>query len=103
MLNNFEECNKVWVTCKFKASIRHGRPAAPLLAFLGCCFMILEEPMSAVLSAQVFLKRVALQQTGHRSRTVFERYNIISNSDLREAAKKLDEASELQCSYNGQL
>jgi integrase len=39
-------------------------------------------------------ERVAMQMTGHRTREVFERYNIVSESDLREAAKKIDEAAE---------
>jgi Phage integrase family len=32
---------------------------------------------------------VAMQMTGHRTRSVFERYNIVSNGDLRTAAKQL--------------
>ena len=34
--------------------------------------------------------RVAMQMTGHKTRAVFERYNIVSAGDLREAAKRLD-------------
>ena len=30
--------------------------------------------------------------TGHKTRSVFERYNIVSGNDLREAAKRLDAA-----------
>jgi hypothetical protein len=32
--------------------------------------------------------------TGHKTRSVFERYNIVSNGDLRSAARKLDEAAQ---------
>jgi hypothetical protein len=32
--------------------------------------------------------------TGHKTRSVFERYNIVSARDLREAAKRLDAATE---------
>ena len=39
-------------------------------------------------------ERVAMQMTGHKTRTVFERYTIVSPGDLREAARKLDARQE---------
>ena len=35
-------------------------------------------------------ERVAMQMTGHKTRSIFERYNVTSGADLKEAAKKLD-------------
>ena len=35
-------------------------------------------------------ERIAMQLTGHKTRSVFERYNIVSPGDLREAARRLD-------------
>jgi len=36
-------------------------------------------------------ERVAMMITGHKTRDVFERYNIVSAGDLEEAARRIDE------------
>jgi hypothetical protein len=32
-----------------------------------------------------------MQMTGHKTRSVFERYNIVSESDFADAVRRLDE------------
>jgi integrase len=36
-------------------------------------------------------ERLGMTISGHNTRSVFERYNIVSEGDLRDAAKKLNE------------
>jgi integrase len=38
-------------------------------------------------------ERVAMQMTGHKTASVFARYNIVSDGDLREAAAKMNVAA----------
>ena len=37
-------------------------------------------------------EREAMQMAGHKTRSVFDRYHIVSDGDLREAARKLETA-----------
>ena len=40
-------------------------------------------------------ERVAMQMTGHKTPSVFQRYNIVSDGDLREAAARLENVTTI--------
>jgi len=48
-------------------------------------------------------ERVAMQLAGHRTRSVFERYNIVSPSDLRTAAAQLSGLTGTKVGQSGTL
>jgi hypothetical protein len=43
-----------------------------------------------------------MRMSGHKTRAVFDRYNVVSEDDLRDAVRRLEAGSEESWSRNGQ-
>ena len=84
-------------TDKRTGEILYARPRGPLEAegedglSKECCSTTCLVQPSATLWMAGVLERVAMEITGHKTRAVFERYNIVSPNDLMDAGKRLAE------------
>jgi integrase len=48
-------------------------------------------------------ERVAMQMSGHKTHAIFDRYHIVSEGDLREAARKLSGTAEVTGTISGTI
>jgi hypothetical protein len=78
--NRCPQCSRVW--------------KAKDLRYAGLIFHDLRRSAMRSMVRSGISERVAMCVTDHKTRSVFDRYNIVSEGDLREAARKMQTEAE---------
>jgi len=81
----------------------HGNGSEDSLKYMGLIFHDLRRSAVREMVRDGVPEPVAMSISGHRTRSIFDRYNIVSESDLKQAAMKTHQARQRRQSAQAQL